>query len=75
VDPTRTTHPHRALLHNVGHGISRTGANLKDVAGAVLTTPFDIAKSVKRNVFGSADNIATVVEEGIKVTFILNELL
>jgi len=57
------SHPHRALLHNVGHGISRTGVNLKEIAGTVITTPLDIAKSVKRNVFGSADNIASVSEE------------
>jgi hypothetical protein len=34
------------------------------MAGTVINTPIDIAKSVKRNVFGSADNIASVSEEG-----------
>jgi hypothetical protein len=66
-DPARPIHAHRALLQNVGHGITRTGVNLKGMAGTVINTPLDIAKSVKRNVFGSADNIASVSEEGTTV--------
>lgn len=58
VDPlTKPTHSHRALLHNVGHGI-------KEMAGNVINTPIDLAKSVKRNVFGSADNLAAASEDG-----------
>lgn len=62
IDPSKPAH--KILLHNVGHGITRTGASLKEMAGTVINAPFDVAKSVKRNVFGSADNIANVSDEG-----------
>lgn len=64
-DPSRAAHSHRALLYNVSHGISRTGVNLKEMAGAVVSAPFDIAKSVRRGVFGSADNISNASDEGM----------
>jgi DNA-binding ferritin-like protein len=46
-----------SMLHNVGHGIKRTGVNLKEMTGSVISAPRDIAQKVKKNMFGSADNI------------------
>ncbi|KAH7728168.1 Protein C15H9.4 [Aphelenchoides avenae] len=48
---------HHGVLHNVGHGIKRTGVNLKEMTGNMISAPFDIAQKVKKNVFGSADDI------------------
>ncbi|KAI6173288.1 hypothetical protein M3Y98_01065700 [Aphelenchoides besseyi] len=62
VDLSRSSH-HKMLLHNVGHGITKTGNNLKGMAGSVINAPLDIAQKVKRNVFGSADNIANVSQD------------
>lgn len=45
------------VLHNVGHEIKR---NLREMTGNVIAAPFDIAQKVKKNVFGSADNIPTL---------------
>ncbi|KAI6191494.1 hypothetical protein M3Y97_00234300 [Aphelenchoides bicaudatus] len=70
LDSSKHVHAHRALLQNVGQGITRTGANLKEMAGTVINTPLDIAKSVKRNVFGSADNIANASEDVFIASFL-----
>jgi predicted nucleic acid-binding Zn-ribbon protein len=48
---------HHGVLHNVGHGIKRTGVNLKEMTGSVISAPFGIAQKVKKNMFGSADDI------------------
>ncbi|CAD5228338.1 unnamed protein product [Bursaphelenchus okinawaensis] len=55
---------HHRMFHNVGHGIKKTGVNLKEMTGSVINAPLDIAQKVKRNVFGSADNIPVAVDSG-----------
>lgn len=42
------------VLHNVGNEIRK---NLREMTGNVISAPFDIAQKVKKNVFGSADNL------------------
>lgn len=42
------------VLHSVGHEIKK---NLKEMTGNVISAPFDIAQKVKKNMFGSDDNI------------------
>ncbi|CAD5235756.1 unnamed protein product [Bursaphelenchus xylophilus] len=54
---------HHRMFHNVGHGIKKTGVNLREMTGNVINAPLDIAQKVKRNVFGSADNIPAAVTE------------
>ncbi|KAI6243963.1 Transmembrane and coiled-coil domains protein 1 [Aphelenchoides fujianensis] len=58
VDLSRSHHKH--LLQNVGHGITKTGVNLKGMAGSVINAPLTIAHG---GVFGSADNIANVSQD------------
>lgn len=41
----------------------RTGVNLKEMTGTVINAPLDIAQKVKRNVFGSADNLPAAVAD------------
>ncbi|KAI1716543.1 putative transmembrane and coiled-coil 2 protein domain-containing protein [Ditylenchus destructor] len=58
------------VLHNLGHGIKRTRDNVsnvsKNAAKQVIAAPFVIAQNVKRNMFGSADNIPAI-EDGSNV--------
>uniref|UniRef100_A0A915DUK0 Golgi membrane protein 2 n=1 Tax=Ditylenchus dipsaci TaxID=166011 RepID=A0A915DUK0_9BILA len=60
VDPLNRSATHTRVLHNVGHGIRRTGVNLKEMTGSVISAPFDIAQKVKKNMFGSVDNIPAI---------------
>jgi len=40
----------------------KTGNNLKEMTGTVISAPFDIAYKMKKNVFGSADNLPKAVD-------------
>lgn len=57
VEPVNRGTNHHRVLHNVGHGIRRTGANIGKMTDNLISAPFGIAQKVKKNVFGSADNI------------------
>lgn len=60
IEPVNRAGNHHSVLHNVGHGIRRTGANIGKMRDNLISAPFDIAQKVKKNVFGSADNIPVV---------------
>uniref|UniRef100_A0A914D1K9 Uncharacterized protein n=1 Tax=Acrobeloides nanus TaxID=290746 RepID=A0A914D1K9_9BILA len=58
-----------SMLQNVSHGIKKTGSNLKEMTGNVIAAPFDIAYKVKKNMFGSADNLPKSVDDMGQSTF------